>query len=289
MQTKKSSNNIEDNLTIATANILFGGMPLKYKSETEISVRDWLLTHFRLLVLHSESFLTSRHNVDGEESKTTNIAQKIVEEFDPDIFILNEVIPAVSSKEIDFLKKKSYQITTSIVERKNPTLNHTSVIATKFKGQQINIDWKLKGGGGVCAFRSDEKKLLVVAPHPTAFKEKVREKQLRFLAEFLLIFKTENPDYSIVLGGDFNTEGTNVDEYFTKLNFQRLSEKSFPNDALWNRLDEKKFFWLKHIMHLMEGQRDLDHILIPRAWKVKDVKSVETSSDHKALIVKVSG
>lgn len=290
MKIETTSNPIRNRkLTIAVANIFFGGIAIKYKSDSIISLKDWGLAHFKLLIFRSEKFIKQRHFSKDPTLKKTNVAKFLVERFEPEILILNEVMPKISRKELDYLESKKYNIVMNLTIHKRTNLNHASVIATKFKGEQVEIDWKLKGGGGVCAYKIPEIKTLVVAPHPTAFNTKVRNKQLAYLATFLKNFLDENPEYEIMIGGDFNTEGHNVDEHFKGMGLQRFSEKSFPNDELWARFSEKKIAWLKSILYLTEGQRDLDHILVSQDWKLNKIESMETGSDHKALVVEISG
>lgn len=94
----------------------------------------------------------------------------------------------------------------------------------------------------------------------------------------------QNPGFEIFIVGDFNSDEAELDAIFGKLPLARYSSPSFPNSNLYKQMNKKRWFWLKLLMGLNNGQRSLDHVITTKNWSNSGITAVETTSDHLALV-----
>jgi len=272
--------NPKESLTIATANNMFGGMAVK-ELQGEASVMDWLFMHGRMLLAPSETYAAEKLAANDR-----NPTKELLEIYNPDIIVLNEVIPDFKDKSIGTLRDNGYHMVIGRAPHVPPPLTRAVVIASKFSGEEI--DFKIPGtaGSGSCGMKIPELDVIVLAPHPSAFNKKVRSDQLRFTTDKVKQLRKEYPDYKLVIAGDFNVEGRALDPYFSKMGLMRHSLPSFPRNSLMKSLNKWQWVWLRNTLNLQHGPRDLDHIFVPDSWRDTQLVSYQTTSDHLALIFK---
>lgn len=265
---------------MVTTNILFGGMELK-KHNDQTDVKDWLLAHFMLLIAKSEKFIRRRL-----ESNTENIVQELINNFTPDLLIINEVMPDVSNQVNATLQKHGYNFVIEKATYRHYPLSVATVIASKFEGTKFQFTLPGNAGGGSCGFFIPKLDTIILAPHPSAFNKKIRSIQIEHIIKVIEDIWKQNPDKNIVLAGDFNAKSNELDPHFKPLPFKHFSGPSFPNDSIYQQLNKLQWRWLKSIMELKNGQRDIDHIYIPESWNTSELKVHQTQSDHAALVLK---
>ena len=270
--------NSKESVTIATANNMFGGMAVR-EFQGEASVADWLFMHGRMLIAPSETYAAEKLAANDR-----NPTKELIETYKPDIIVLSEVIPDFKDKSVGTLHDYGYHIVIGRAPHVPPPLTRAVVIASKFPGEEIDFTIPGDAGGGSCGMKIPELGVIVLAPHPSAFNKKIREDQLRFTADKVKQLKKDYPDYHLVIAGDFNVEGKNLDPYFSEMGLTRHSLPSFPHNSLMKSLNKRRWIWLRNTLHLQNGQKDLDHIFVPDSWSNTQLVSHQTTSDHLALI-----
>lgn len=271
--------NSERKLTLATANILFGGMELK-QHDGEADIKDWLLAHYMVLVAKSEKFVRDRL-----ERGEGNLVKELLENFDPDILVLNEVMPDISDQVLNTLEKEDYHLVIGKTDHHPYPIARTTLIASKYDGQEFPFSIPGNAGGGAVGFEIPELKTIVLAPHPSAFSSKIRREQLFHVKEVVQRLMSEKPDHEILVVGDFNTDGDEIDSIFSELPLVRFSHPTFPSDDLYKQLDKRRWQWLKPIIGLNDGQRSFDHVIASSGWNSPKLTPYQTTSDHVALIL----
>lgn len=271
--------NSERKLSLATANILFGGIELERNGDNT-DVKDWLLAHYMVLVAKSEKFIRDRL-----KKKSGNIVKELIKNFNPDILVLNEVMPDISDQVLNTLKEASYHFVIGKTNHHPYPIARTALIASKFAGQEFPFNLPGNAGGGAVGLEIPELKTIVLAPHPSAFSSKVRTEQLFHVKEVVQRLLSKKSNCEVLVVGDFNTDGNEIDPIFSELPLSRFSHPSFPSDSLYDQLNKKSWQWMKPILGLSGGQRSLDHVLATPGWNNPKLTPYQTTSDHVALIL----
>jgi len=272
---------MEKPISIATSNVMFGGMAVK-ETSGQAHVTDWLLMHYMMLIAKSEDYAQERL-----ETNNRNPAQELIEAHNPDLIVLNEVMPDFNDKIIPVLDENDYQVVIGRAKHVPQPMTRAAIIASRFSGEEIDFDIPGKAGSGSCGLSIPDLGLTILALHPSAFNKKIRQEQLEFTANRVGEILSEEPKTQIIVAGDFNTGGSELDPYFENLPLSRYSLPSFPHSALFQSLGRKKWSWLRKLQDIKNGQKDLDHIFIPSSWSGVELSTHETTSDHLALVMKV--
>ncbi len=265
-------------ITLGTANILFGGVELKKKHES-VDVLDWLLLHAMVLWVKSEKFISTRL-LDGN----SDAIKTIVQLHHPDVLVINEVMPDISQAPLQQLERLGYHVSIGRAEHKPYPLATATVVASKHALRELPFSLPGKSGGGSRAVEISELELIVVAPQPSAFNSRIRASQLAYTANQARAFNRLEPGYELIIMGDLNSDGKEVDGYFESLGLKRYSQPTFPSQSLLNGLRKERWNLLRRIMQLNKGSRDLDQIHVPAKWKNDSFQTLEMGSDHEAVI-----
>ncbi|MFA6446546.1 MAG: endonuclease/exonuclease/phosphatase family protein, partial [Candidatus Paceibacterota bacterium] len=241
--------------------------------------KDWLLAHYMVLVAKSEKFIRDRL-----EKGEGNLVKELLDNFNPDILVLNEVMPDISGQVLNTLVEANYHLAIGKTDHHPYPIARTTLIASKFKGQEFPFRLPGNAGGGAVGFEIPELKTIVLAPHPSAFSSKIRKEQLFHVKEVVQRLMSEKPDHEILVVGDFNTDADEIDPIFDELPLVRFSHPSFPSDDIYKQLN-KRWQWLKPLIGLNDGQRSFDHVIASSGWNNPKLIPYQTTSDHVALIL----
>lgn len=273
-------NNSSKAIKIATINTFFDGISVR-----KMSFYTWVVTHIY-------TFLRIRKRVRRLQLERNGLhpVEQVIQNHDPDIIVVNEVINAKwGSDSVKILKDSGYEyisIGPSPTPRNN--LTRLNLVASKIEGEVEKIDIENQSGGRFCGLRIEKYDLLVIGVLASPFYPISRKNQIKKVLEYSL--KVLNRNGNVIVAGDLNCEMKDLKDVHLPEKFQCITDKSFPHTNLINAIDKAfPFFrWLgKYILNLKDGQRKLDHIFIPSNAELKEYWVEETSSDHLGLIADI--
>ena len=271
---------LQKTITIATTNIYFGGIPIR---KDWLLVLDWVIAHFSIVKFKSEN--AARF---WQSKNPKNPIEDLVAAHAPDILIVNEAMPRMRSDVIDLLKKKYQTVFVGYSNRYQGRLAVACVVAAQFPGTHIPMQLPDNAsGGGACGMYIPSLTTTVLGAHPAALDTKARWQQLRYVAT--LAEKEVQRGRHVVIAGDLNSEIDEIrqaDIRYTTLPIVNGSVPSFPTKRLMRQLRYPWWLLLKAYVGAWQARRAIDHIFIPKSWKMKFIKSMETSSDHEAVVVR---
>lgn len=267
-------------LKVATINTFFDGISVR-----KMSFYTWVITHLY-------TFLRIRKRVRRLqlERNGPHPVEQVIQNHNPDIIVVNEVINAKwSSDSVKILKAKGYEyisIGPSPTPRNN--LTRLNLVASRIEGEVEKIDIENQSGGRFCGLRIKKYNLLVIGVLASPFYPISRKEQIKKVLEYSL--KVLNSNGNVIVAGDLNCEMKDLKDVHLPEKFQYITDNTFPHNNLLTALDNSFFIirWLgKFILNLGEGQRKLDHIFIPSDANLKEYWIEETSSDHLGIIAEL--
>ena len=213
------------------------------------------------------NYLRKHENLDS----TFNMIRKN----NPDILILNEVVPEIHESRFDKeLKDMGFTTITYGLGGKYPDAHVSTLVATKEKAIILQTDMPQPPypgcGGGIAGLRL-ESGVSIVGVH-MALKGKVWREQLNAITALLQTEKIAGNQ--VIFAGDCNEKEEPI-----------ISGSNFSILGLVSADMQKTSTCPTSLPRIF--QRSLDHIFIPSEWKIDDFRTIAFGSDHLALLVSV--
>lgn len=250
--------------------------------DNPLALFDWLIVHGITVRFSSEHLLRIWH-----ARNPTNPVKQLIDSHDPDILIVNEFLPDMNTRVSDSLIKHYKTVIIDRKQKRSRKTSTTALIATKYDAVELDIEMPRQQGGGACGLYIPELNTSIVAFHPAALHWNLRRRQIRHIADALE--EEHEKGRNIVAGGDCNAELSEIersDRRFETLPIQNCSSPSFPNRHIMARLNRPWWWPLKMYVGAVHGMLSIDNIFVPESWKVEHIESVETGSDHEAVVVR---
>ena len=269
------------NITIATTNILFGGFSVP---RGQWGVFLWVAVHAVMAWIRSSIVFRLLHLKQSHLSVSS-----LVHAHHPDILIVNEVFPLLNRPIFEYLTATYTTVVKSSGERFSHDMVSSTVVATIFDAEPFDISIPGKTHGGAAGVIIPEKNLAVVGVHLASLDKPERTRQIRWLADEILLLQKKGLD--VVAGGDFNAEHDEIvraDDRIGKTGLRDCAIASFPRADLLRGI--QPFWWwpIRWRYKFTKTPWAIDHIFIPDSWHVSSIETVQTPSDHQALVVSIA-
>ncbi|MES2225829.1 MAG: endonuclease/exonuclease/phosphatase family protein [Patescibacteria group bacterium] len=203
---------------------------------------------------------------------------RMIQDTGADIVVLNEVIPEIHEPELESrLRSMGFKTITSGQGTKYPDAHISTYIAAKETGKAIPAHMPQLArpgcGSGVACLRLDNG-ISVIGAHTAFGGSELWTRQIEALAA--LAKAEQEHGQQIILAGDWNeTQGP----ILSLPDIQKLGVIPVdPDETPTCPISLPRFL-----------QRQLDHILVPEAWRVVDLDTIAFGSDHLAVCAEVAG
>jgi endonuclease/exonuclease/phosphatase (EEP) superfamily protein YafD len=263
-------------MKILLGNILYGGVQINNNSPKE-RIYDWLKIHWWKLI---------SNNVDGFKNRFIvqkfDIVANIISTHQPDILILNEVMPYIDKTKMALLDN-GYKFVIGFDSHKNSLLTNAVIIASKTKILSKKFKMIENAGGGSVGAYIPKFDTLILSAHPSAFVKYKRTRQLRDIR--LQITNLQNKYKKIIFAGDLNAQVDEVLPILGNIGMKHYTSPSFPAPNIYNNLMLFKRFWLirKLILSKHGLPRAIDYIFYTPNIKL-ECKSIDIGSDHLGIV-----
>jgi endonuclease/exonuclease/phosphatase family metal-dependent hydrolase len=192
-----------------------------------------------------------------------------------DIVVLNEVLLQIHKEELEkSLRDLGFTHIEWGLSKHYEDLTIATVIASKLPclGFMPEVEqlYRISGGAGVAGIRLREIPISFIGCHLTYGRSELSKKQIDDLAHSAeLEIKSAN---SVLIAGDFNETAENISRVEP---FNQLSLKSVTTRPTCP-LNLPAFL-----------RSDLDHVFVPKSWKVQNTQYIAFGSDHFAISTEV--
>jgi endonuclease/exonuclease/phosphatase family metal-dependent hydrolase len=199
---------------------------------------------------------------------------KLIHDADPDVVVLNEVLPEIHGPKIDdALRDLGFTSVTYGRGAKYPDAYVSTYVASKTAASPIICVMPQTPhpgcGGGIAGLRL-ECGVSVIGAHMAMGGSALWRSQIDAIARLAKI--EQEKGNNVILTGDWNEVGGQI-----------LTQESFKKLDLVSADGDKTPTCPTSLPHFL--QRSLDHIFIPSAWEVDSCRAVNFGSDHLALLV----
>ena len=200
---------------------------------------------------------------------------RLVSEANPDILILNEVVPEIHRSRLDgALKEMGFATITYGLGDKYPDAHVSTLVATKEKTDVLPAKMPQLPypgcGGGIAGLRF-KSRVSIIGAHLALGGGDLWHQQLAAIAA--LVRDEEALGNRVVFAGDCNETEKLMTPSFSKLGLVSVDEHKSPTCPTS----------LPRIF-----QKSIDHIYISNTWRIKDFRTIPFGSDHSALYTEIS-
>lgn len=211
---------------------------------------------------------------------------ELINSHNPDLIIATELLPYIGGQGQDILKQAGYQIALGHDNVSRPQNKRCVLIASKFEPEIITDfpNTNYKHYGGVCIL-DHTNKLIICGVHLSPYKHKHRDGYLKHIRRSLKAISKEFPEYKIILGGDFNTDPEIVQEFFPK--HKTVNVYTFPSIELYHHMHHPFWSILLKYLKIEHSRKKFDQLYFDQDLIIKSVDTLETISDHEAVIVEI--
>jgi len=257
-------------IRLAVVNTLFDG-----SGSCETSVFKWLAIH--LFVFWG---LKNKLKKIQQKNRDHHPVKKIIQKYEPDVMVLNEVINNNENNSLEILKQAGYEYQPKKISSDLKTI---TIVASKIPAEFIKMKY-IKMPERFQAIKINPN-ILIIGCHPHAFFYKKRRQQINKIFE---IYKN-NKNLNIIMAGDFNSK---LENKFEKIpnGLIDITAPSYPSLKIMKKINALPYIVkkiLKYILSINKGQKAIDHVLIPEKFKLSQLHCVETCSDHLALVADI--
>ena len=200
---------------------------------------------------------------------------RLISETNPDILVLNEVVPEIHRSQLDFaLKEMGFATMAYGLGGKYPDAHVSTLVATKEEASVIPATMPQPPypgcGGGIAGLRL-KNGISIIGAHMALGGTDLWRKQLADIVT--LIENEETLGNKVVFAGDCNETEKFINPSFLKAELTSVDKHETSTCPTS----------LPGIF-----QKSLDHIYIPNIWTLEDFRTIQFGSDHLALFAQIS-
>ncbi len=266
-------------LRLATVNTLFDGVSIH-----DLSASKWIQ-------LHRQAFMGDYSLMDKlrQEREGAHPVEEIVDQFQPHLIVVNEVIKSdFPSESIRILKSSGYKnFRSDLSEEISSGHKRGTLVACLADCDEVEVKVQRFPGGRFAALRVPAWQLVLIGVQGTPFNKFLRKKQVNTILEYFKKYQSNNDH--VIVAGDFNM-GINSSDLVLPDELQHFTRKTFPSPDFHEIVKSDNSIWSTLMMNLLKlrnGPRSLDHILFSQGMQKVDGKAVQTTSDHSALYLEL--
>lgn len=263
-------------IRVATVNTFFDGVSVK-----DLNAQKWLMLHGRVF-LGDYSRIESLSNGSSGKHPVTQVLEK----HNPNILVVNEVLDGANfGRTHEILQDSGFSnLTSDFVDEAVGGVRRGTLVASKSPSSDLKIEIQRFPGGRFCAVYIPEFKLNVIGVQGSPFNRLLRKKQFNTVMSY---FESLNGgEDRVIVAGDFNM-GADLGKIELPESVGHYTSETFPCPQFLSALHREKSSLSNVMLRLLKirkGPRCLDHILYSDNLNRESGFSLETSSDHCALI-----
>jgi endonuclease/exonuclease/phosphatase family metal-dependent hydrolase len=263
-------------IVFATINSFFDGV-----SVSDLNASKWLK-------LHGRTFMGDYTMVKAlkEDRRDPHPVQQLLNEHNPDILVINEVITGDGLNEtLGILNRMGFSNwMMDLMKESTSKIKRGTLVVSKRPSEKVKIEIQRFPGGRFSAMQIPDYQLTVIGVQGSPFNKFLRKKQFSTILDYFERFNSD--DHRVIVAGDFNM-GADLGKIDLPDSVGHYTTQTFPCPNFLSTIRQEGSIvsnLMLGMLKLRKGPRSLDHILYSQNLQLKSGQSMESASDHCALI-----